>query len=115
MFSADHHFKMLTTYYLCFNCSKFPKKISRVGKIRKCHVKHGETRAENWHMKDARHETRGARKAREHVRYESTKSTRHMSHEARETQEYARYEAREAREYTRHKACEAQEHLGNVI
>ena len=79
------------------NFKKKKKKKTRELEInkKKSRKSFGKQEQKRWyqHMKDTRHETPRARKAREYVRYESTQSTRHMRHEACEVQEHARQEA----------------------
>ena len=67
--NVDRHFKMLPTYYLYFNCSKFPKKALELEMNKKTSYKAWENKSRkgNIDIKDAKCKTRGASKAREHV------------------------------------------------
>ena len=61
MVNVDRHFNMLATYYLYFNCSKFPKKAHELEINKKKSREAWETRAEKVILAHEERKTRGTR------------------------------------------------------
>lgn len=71
LINTERHVKVLATYYLYFNCSKYQKKAREQKTNKKSHVKHGITRVQKVRLADEVLVARGTRC--EHMRaHEST-------------------------------------------